>query len=424
MELEHWFPTIIDGSEASSSITAHRSLTTAPIGIEERQLPLYSRIDCRTTRQSAFFQESFVNYRSIIATAAARNAMKHLLATGTAIAAISTSACSAQNYGAPTYAGGATSLTVAGKSHLVSKAATVYISGTSGIAVYNLAGQYLRTVKLPYGQIAVDSMDNLYAHEHTNKVIRVYEQRGKTVAWKVLTKGDHYLDLWLDDSANIYVDCGAKNLCEYGANDGGFVREIRGHNYSPAFDAAGDMYTITSDSSIAFYVPGATSPERTITNGAGLASYLAVDPQGNLYVLSNYIGSELSPHINVYASGASSPSRTITDGLTIGSMMTIDNAGTLYVLNECSGTAHCTNAQNSVAIYAFGSSAPEKIVTDALHYPSQIAVDSSSNLYVSNPDWSTGTGDVTEYSAGDYSLLRTLTQGLVQPSSIAITPST
>jgi hypothetical protein len=297
------------------------------------------------------------------------------------------------------------------------RATTMYVSTNSGVSVYARNGKFLRTVNIPATPLAVDSTDHLYAmNDHT--VVDVYANQGKKLASKVPIKNSSPSYLLVDTSGNIYVRCGFKNVCEYGPRHAGFIRQLRGGLSYLALDNAGNLYATVSGNSVAVYAPGATSPERIITSGIDGPGAKTVDAQGNLYVANAFMGSERSPNISVYPPGGTAPTRSITVGLTVPSSMATDTKGNLYVLNECSGIGGCTNTENSVAIYAAGNSTPAEVITNGIDYPSDIAVDQSSTLYVSNFG-ETGAGTVTIYGGRSFSLLRTLT-GIKDPGSIAV----
>jgi hypothetical protein len=299
---------------------------------------------------------------------------------------------------------------------------TLYVSEGGGAAIFAGGGAtFLRKIRPKAGPIATDQAGHLYIANQTAGAVAVYEDRGAKLAWKVATKRGTVRRLALDHSGDLYENCGARNLCEYGPHNTGLVRQIRGYGSLFALDTAGNLYLVRFGD-VAIYAPGQTSPERTITNGISDPGTIAVDPQGNLYVANAYTGSQPSPNIAVYAPGASSPTRTITDGITIAYAMTTDGTGNLYVLNSCINRGGCSNSQNNVAIYSPGSDTPAHVV-NGLDFPVTLAVDSSGNLYVANNGSAeSDPGSVTVYVSGAYSLIRTVTHNVNNPLYLALSP--
>ncbi len=299
---------------------------------------------------------------------------------------------------------------------------TLYVSGSGGTAIFAAGGaKYVRKIRPKSGAVATDRQGHLYVAGETATAVDVYENRGAKLAWTVHAKPYYPRLLVLDDSGDLYLQCGDRNLCEYGPRNKGLVRQLRGYGTLLALDTGGNLYLATGFNSVAVYAPGSTSPERTITNGIAGPEALALDLQGNLYVANAYVGSQPSQNVTVYAPGGSSPIRTITAGLTIPYAMTTDSAGNLYVLNSCVNRGGCTNDQDSVAVYSPGTNTPQHVVSQGLDFPVTLAVDRSSNLYVANNgNYPTDHGSVTVYGSGSYSLIRTVTHDIEYPGFLAL----
>jgi hypothetical protein len=209
------------------------------------------------------------------------------------------------------------------------------------------------------------------------------------------------------------------------------IEEIIGSNtglsypIAVAVDKSGDIYVVNYTGevsgsghlgSITVYAPGATgnvSPTATIAGSRTALSGpqgIAIDPvNGEIYVSNEptgsdpAIGSSEEGSISIYARGSNgnvAPLARIHGSATeLGDPfgLTFDDAGNLYVASVVSGSE-----SDSVAVFAAGSNgnvAPTRIIQGnltELSEPTQVALDSSLNMYVVNH---AGKG-VTVYAAG------------------------
>jgi sugar lactone lactonase YvrE len=133
---------------------------------------------------------------------------------------------------------------------------------------------------------------------------------------------------------------------------------------------------------------------------ASLASALAVDHAGNLYVASDTINGAVSK----FAPGATTPTALLT-GLNYPDALAVDGAGSLFVANF--------NTNGTVSKFAPGAATPSTTLS-GLDQPDALAFDSAGNLYVAN----FGTGTVSKFALGATSPSATLF-GLNEPDALA-----
>ena len=103
---------------------------------------------------------------------------------------------------------------------------------------------------------------------------------------------------------------------------------------------------------------------------------LAFDSAGNLYVMNGYPTNT----ITVYAPGSESVLRTISKGIDDPVGLALDGSSNLYVTNFDGGTQQC----GTVTVYAPGSNAVLRTISKGVAKPLQLAFDGSGNLYVSS----------------------------------------
>ncbi len=179
-----------------------------------------------------------------------------------------------------------------------------------------------------------------------------------------------------------------------------------------AFDASGRLYVSNAyPYSVTIYAPGASgnvAPVATIggsNTGLITPDGIAFDASGQLYVTNPQGFGVSGGYITIYAAGASgnvAPTATIAGS----------NTGLSYPNNpsdvafNSSGQLYVTNPSSSmVTIYAAGASgnvAPTATIAGSntgLDYPWGLAFDASGQLYVANATYSPS-GSVTIYAAG------------------------
>jgi sugar lactone lactonase YvrE len=180
-----------------------------------------------------------------------------------------------------------------------------------------------------------------------------------------------------------------------------------------ALDSAGNLYAEGYVSEVGYSINtypagsnGNVSPTVTIVGadtGLNVPSGIALDSGGNIYVSNDYLEANQPGSVTVYPAGSSGdvvPTVRITSnytGIELASGIAVDSKGSIYVANEIGGAEE----EGSITIYSAGSFAiGPPVATIAgdntgLYYPFRIAVDSSGNIYVLNSD-----DAITVYPAG------------------------
>lgn len=165
---------------------------------------------------------------------------------------------------------------------------------------------------------------------------------------------------------------------------------------SEPFDAAVDIWTVGAK--------GFKSSGRLELGTGAVPLGLTVDAAQNLYVAIATFGSG-TPSVDVFARGATKPSKVYAQGLSAPEDVAVDAHGTLYVANLANalggGCGQGSGPGGNVIEYAKGSMSPTRTIDDFIGCPEAIAVDSSSNLYLTNlyyPSSGFVQSDVTEYA--------------------------
>jgi hypothetical protein len=164
------------------------------------------------------------------------------------------------------------------------------------------------------------------------------------------------------------------------------------------FDGSGNLYA--GDDGVRIYAPTDDSWrmkfERTIRDGVNGPAALVIGPSQELFVANSANSS-----VSVFARGGTQPTRRITKGLNAPVALAVDSTGRLYVANMPESAA------GWVTVYAPGGTRPiRKIGNYPRYFPSSLALDPSSNLYV-------GLGSaVNVYTPGATKLVRRITRGV------------
>lgn len=151
------------------------------------------------------------------------------------------------------------------------------------------------------------------------------------------------------------------------------------------------------------------NPIGSITTGISGPQGLAIDAAGNLYVANSSDNS-----VTVYAPGSTAPSMTLRQGLTTPAAVAVDSKGNVWVSNELGSYG------GSVVEFPAGKTAPTTTIGNLNPYG--VAVDSAGNLYVENYTYTAAF--VSVYSPGSTKASKTFGQSdLIEPLGIAIGPT-
>jgi hypothetical protein len=180
--------------------------------------------------------------------------------------------------------------------------------------------------------------------------------------------------------------------------------------FGVAVDGSGNIYvTNNGEDSIDIYAAGATGNVAPIRQIIGAPYHypkgIAIDPiNGDIYVAK-----PLANSIAIFApsaSGKASPIGSIQGsqtGLNDPQGVALDASANIYITNKGDDAS---TGNDSVTVYAAGSTgnvAPTQTITGArtkLDLPLQLALDSSSNIYVANFTYpNSGNGSLTVYAA-------------------------
>jgi YVTN family beta-propeller protein len=107
--------------------------------------------------------------------------------------------------------------------------------------------------------------------------------------------------------------------------------------------------------------------------------------------------------VNVVKGNATGPLRAVPAN--IPDLLAIDLDNNLYI----------ANANNAIAVYAAGSAKLLRTITQGVDQPTAMAFDSKNNLYVANA----GSNSIAVYDHDTKRLARTITAGIKAPSSLA-----
>ena len=297
----------------------------------------------------------------------------------------------------------------------------LYVSNAAGsngatMTVYNgqnVLVNIVNTRLIPVNPILTDSVGRVYAA--TPRTVTIYKSGGSPVIRVLRKQLTGVRQIALDTFGNLYA-MNHDNVKIFQSARDSTVRTVSVRGTAIAADALSNLYVgkITGSSpEVAVYAPASKVPFRTITQGVVAPYQLAFDPSGNLYVDNNSPESGCGS-IAVYAPGAATPSYTLTqsDGICQVQGMAFDSAGHLYTANLTGGSAN----GNVTEFSAFGSTLI-RTIAQGIDDPSDVAVTQAGTIYVSNRQ--DGANDVTVYGQ-DGTLLSTITNVIDDPVGIAL----
>jgi hypothetical protein len=243
------------------------------------------------------------------------------------------------------------------------------------VSVYaNLGASLLRKVPAdpkptPMPSIATDTDGHFFITSGESPgLIKIYSNRGAKLA-QTLQQRHGFGVLLPDRFGNLYAACkpGDGHACEYAPGNGPpfnpkVARKLDsvGAVLHFAVDASGDLGVGAAANGFYAYAPGQTQPYWSIEDDL---VYLndAFDSAGNLYVITYPRNSGVSSQVSVYAPGASSPERVLSDANGNPMELSFDGSGNLYVLNYCTGS--CSVPHPTISVFAPGGSEPLRTIT-------------------------------------------------------------
>ncbi len=344
------------------------------------------------------------------------------------VSLLSLAACSTPSGTIPSWAGAAQSLA---KPHTLQMPANGFLyvadSGGGGSVTAYVLGQasLQRTIEAGVTTpiaVAADASGTLYVANP--ETVSEYAPGQSTPLRTIsnglsLGSGSHPQELALDSQGNLYVaNAGAcypndtVNVYAPGQTTASRTVTLPGGECKPfavAVDGQNNLFAITQTftghaGSVYEYAPGQTTPSRTITTNRNPIA-LALDGNGNLYVLNNGITSSgEDSSVAVYEPGETTPARTIA-GFQSALADATDSAGNLYVAD----TEH-----NVVKVYAAGSNSLARTLPAAS--PGALAFDPYGNLYVLNQQ----NGTVTVFDSNSATPILTIDSQINVPTAIAV----
>lgn len=174
---------------------------------------------------------------------------------------------------------------------------------------------------------------------------------------------------------------------------------------------------------VTVYGPGLHRVARRIKEKQLYPMSIGLDTSGTLYVLDESAGYGGGVTVSEFDGGGTKRSRRIT-GLYWGVTLALDSIDDLYVANcnTCvdSGERGQTGTPDSVTVYAPHSTSLLRTITQGVDVPNSMAIDAAGDLYVANlGPATTPRPSLTVYAAGSTSLLRKVTKGVDKPAALA-----
>ncbi len=175
---------------------------------------------------------------------------------------------------------------------------------------------------------------------------------------------------------------------------------------------------VLNNGDVTVFAPGQTKVARYIVEGVSDPVAVTLDRTGSLHVLNQFNA------VTEYDPGSSEPARRVS-GLYEAVALALDSSNNLYVANcrAClpSDVRGRSGTVDSVTVYRAHRTTLMRTITQGIHAPKSLAFDAAGNLYVANG----GSGkahrpSVTVYAPGSTSVLRTIKHGITEPLLLAV----
>jgi hypothetical protein len=302
-------------------------------------------------------------------------------------------------------------------------AQTLYVGGDDAVAAYDVESYSLeRTYPGQYvSAIAQDASGNLYVANYLAGT-GVEFAAGSSRSLETITKGiSEPSSIAFDPAGNVYIGNLDRDDVTVYSPSGTLIRTIVagiGHPERLAFDSKGNLYVANIEGPVTEYDGGLKKRTRTIS-GTSQSFDILFDASDDLYVSNCSIRCK-RPSIVEFGPQGKGALRTITDGLHNPISMALDSIGNLFVAdaNIGPGHHHCY-----VSAYAADQTNAFEEITDGVHDAQGVAVDASDNLYVMNYKGlcnGSADGSVTVYPSGSTGFTQKLTKSIVRPSAMIV----
>ncbi len=181
---------------------------------------------------------------------------------------------------------------------------------------------------------------------------------------------------------------------------------------------------VLNNGDVTVYAPGETKVVRRIVRGAFDPIDVLVDRKGTLYVLNQSRAYQGGISITEFDRGSRGKYSRRISGFYWADALALDKSDDLYVANcnTCndSGARAMAAARDSVTVYRAEETTLLRTITQGIHKPSSLAFDGDGNLYVANGGSKNHHPSVTVYAAGSGTPLRTITKGITHPGLVAV----
>jgi len=200
---------------------------------------------------------------------------------------------------------------------------------------------------------------------------------------------------------------------------------------SGAYAYVANCCGVLNNGDVTVYDSGLTSLEHRQTAGAAFPMTIAVDTAGTLYVLNESSDGPQGIAVTEYDRGSHTPARRI-GGFYWATTLALDATNELYVANcnTCTSSGVRPRAQDSpthdsVTVYLHKQIKPVRTITEGIHDPTALALDPAGDVYVANDPPSGGNlhPSVTVYAPQSTKLIKKITNQITRPMPLATDPS-